>query len=267
MKNQYSIQAIWAITLVVLATCCSNPKSHEAVADIAENINLPAEGFDVEGSDAIAVVLADKVMDAMGGRKNWDATRYLSWNFFRVRKHVWDKQTGQVRIESQKSDLTILMNINDKTGKVWKNGQEITEADSISKYLEQGQRMWINDAYWLVMPFKLKDSGVTLTYLGEDSTQTGEEADKIRLTFNEVGVTPQNAYDVWISAESRLVKQWAYYQNLAQDEPNFVLPWGNYQQTGDILLSDDRGDRDLSEVKVLETVPDGLFTEFEVVSI
>ena len=43
--------------------------------------NPPAKGFNAAGSDAKAVAIADQVMEAMGGRKAWDATRYITWNF------------------------------------------------------------------------------------------------------------------------------------------------------------------------------------------
>lgn len=239
-------------------------KKKEEKTDVVEdpNLNVPAEGFDIKGSDPQAIVLADKVMDSMGGRKAWDDTRYLSWNFFGARKLLWDKKTGDVRIESPSQDLKILMNVKEMTGKVMKGGELLT--DSVDFYLDLGKRIWINDSYWLVMPFKLKDSGVTLKYVREDTTQNGEVSDILRLTFKEVGVTPQNAYEVWVSNENYLVKQWAYYRNASDSVPAFVLPWENYEEKGQILLSGERGERDLTEIEVYEEVPEGIFDSFEV---
>lgn len=242
---------------------CSSGTSDEKSEAMEEDLNYPAEGFDIEGSDPQAIVLADKVMTSMGGRKAWDNTRYLSWNFFGARKLLWDKQAGNVRIDIPKDDITILMNVDEMTGKVQKKGVEVS-ADSVSYYLNMGKRIWINDSYWLVMPFKLKDSGVTLNYIREDTTQAGEMSDVLRLTFEDVGVTPNNAYEVWISNEDYLVKQWAYYTNASDSLPRFTLPWGDYQQKGDILLSGERGERDLTEIEVLESVPEGTFTRFDV---
>ena len=45
--------------------------------------NPPAPGFNTADSDPKAIALADEVMAAMGGRANWDATRYITWRFFR----------------------------------------------------------------------------------------------------------------------------------------------------------------------------------------
>ncbi|MEJ2086172.1 MAG: hypothetical protein P8Y44_10915, partial [Acidobacteriota bacterium] len=50
--------------------------------------NPPAPGFNAEASDDEAIVIADQVMEALGGRKAWDDTRYLTWNFFGRRRHV-----------------------------------------------------------------------------------------------------------------------------------------------------------------------------------
>ncbi|MEQ8470228.1 MAG: hypothetical protein RIC35_03545 [Marinoscillum sp.] len=221
--------------------------------------NPPAEGFNVEESSPIAILLADQVMNSMGGRAAWDKTNVIYWNFFGARTLLWDKENNKVRIDMPNGDLTMALNMDDMTGKVWKAGEEMTNADSLSKYLERAKRMWINDSYWLVMPFKLKDSGVTLTYLAEDTTQAGIKSDVLRLTFEGVGVTPQNAYEVWVDIDEKLIKQWAYYSDAEQAEPNFVLPWTEYKQYGDIKLSGERGDRDLTDIKVLKKTPKGAF--------
>lgn len=247
------------ISAIILMAACSTPAPKEE----SKPENPAAPGFSA-ASDAKAIAIADEVMKAMGGRKNWDDTRYLFWNFFGGRTLLWDKYTGDVRIEVPSRDYKIIINEKSMEGKLWMSGEEVTQPDSLTKYLERGKRIWINDSYWLVMPFKLKDSGVTLSYVGKDTTQTGEQSDVVRLTFESVGVTPQNAYNVWVSETDNLVKQWAYYANATDSAARFTLPWDNYQQMGKILLSDERGSRDLSEVQVLTEVPDGIFENFDV---
>ena len=263
--------------LVILSVCIGliscNKKPAEQTAEVTESEemetyeNYPAEGFDVDGSDFNAIVIADRVMKAMGGRKAWDETRYISWNFFGSRKLLWDKWTGDVRVEYLKSDLNIIVNIHDLSGKVQKDGEEMTNSDSLRKYLDIGKRRWINDSYWLVMPYKLKDSGVTLSFLEEDSTLAGKKSYLLELTFKDVGVTPQNYYEVWVDEETNLVSQWAFYRTHGQTEANFVMPWQDYKQYGKILLSGDRGKRHLTDIKVLESVPDHTFKTFDSVAL
>ncbi len=253
--------------LVVACSVSSNEKKaeEEPITEAIEVVqNPPADGFNVEGSDMVAVMLADQVMEAMGGRKNWNNTRYLSWNFFGARRHLWDKWTGNVRIESLRRDLDISMNLKTMEGRVIKAGLELTHADSLTKYLEFGKSAWINDSYWLVMPFKLKDSGVTLKHLGTDTTMTGSNAEVLGLTFEDVGDTPQNMYKVWVDSESNLVSQWAFFREASDSIPRFTLPWADYEQKGNILLSGDRGERDVTEIQVLKNVPENIFDDFSI---
>ena len=253
-----------SVFVIFLAGCTSGQEDNQAAV---QDENPPAEGFDVEGSDLKAIVIADKVMDALGGRQNWDNTRYVCWNFFGARELIWDKQTGDVRIESSRDSTIYIVNINSLEGRVMKNGEEITQPDSLSKYLERGKRIWINDSYWLVMPYKLKDSGVTLKYLGEDTTQSGLQADLLELRFENVGVTPENKYNVWVDKETSLVRQWAYYRNDTLIEPGFILPWDNWKQYKNILLSGNRGERELSDIMVLDTLPESTFLTFDPVNL
>jgi len=227
--------------------------------------NPPASGFDSPGSDPKAVAIADEVMQAMGGRDAWDATHYISWNFFGRRTLLWDKWAGKARIEWTKRPLKIIVDLNNGTGKVSLNGVEQTHPDSLAKYLDIGKQVWINDAYWLVMPFKLKDSGVTLKYLGASATPDGRAADLLQLSFKGVGVTPDNKYQVWVDKQTRLVSYWAYFEKFSDEKPQLKNAWANYKRCGNILLSDDRGKTDgssLAPAQVLESVPAGTFERF-----
>ena len=71
-----------------------------------------AEGFNAAHSDTKAIAIADEVMSAMGSRKNWDDTRYITWRFFGFRLHVWDKWIDDLRFEQ--SEMTVLMNVHIK---------------------------------------------------------------------------------------------------------------------------------------------------------
>ncbi len=224
-------------------------------------VNPPSEGFDLNGSDAKAIAIADEVMEAMGGRKAWDETPYLVWNFFGSRKHYWNKHTGDIRIESKKDNYMLLMNIHTMDGQLKKDNEIVSHPDSLSKYLDMGKKAWINDAYWLVMPYKLKDSGVTLKYKGEGKTEKGEASDILELTFNGVGVTPENKYDIYVDKSSRLVNQWTFYSNKNDTEPRFLTAWDGYKKYGKILLSGGRSKYTLTEIDAPPTLPADLFSK------
>ncbi|MCB0576642.1 MAG: hypothetical protein KDC61_18940 [Saprospiraceae bacterium] len=226
--------------------------------------NPPASGFNSAGSDAQAVRIADEVMAAMGGRKAWDDTRCISWNFFGSRTLLWDKQAGMCRIEWQKRPLKVIVDLNKGSGKVWIDGAEQSQPDSLAKYLEIGKKVWINDSYWLLMPFKLKDSGVTLKYLGESATDAGTTADLLQLSFQNVGVTPDNKYHVWVDKKTRLVSQWAYFEKFGDEKPRIVNPWSDYKRYGGILIAGSRGESrpPLTPIEVMDAPPPGAFERF-----
>lgn len=219
--------------------------------------NPAAQGFNAGGSDKKAMELADKTMDAMGGRKAWDAARTIHWTIF-GRTHTWDKWTGDYRLEA---DTTlVIMNINTKAGRVWEKGKEVTDTAKRDEILKDGMSIWINDSYWLLMPYKLKDSGVTLHYIGEDKTQDGRAADKIQLTFANVGDTPENKYWVWIDKESAMVTQWAYFKSAADETPKFTLPWQSWTPMDGVKMSTSRGKVEVTNLAVSSTADAKAFT-------
>jgi hypothetical protein len=86
------------------------------------------------------------------------------------------------------------------------------------------------------VPWKLQDLGES--YLCQNRTIIKWYNGRyIQLTFNAVGVTPENKYWLYVDKD-HLIKQWAYYQNFKDSEPKFLKPWNI--KTGDILLSFDR---------------------------
>ena len=223
--------------------------------------NPPAAGFDAANSDAKAITIADEAMEAMGGRAQYDQTRFLKWNFFGSRVHTWDKLTGDIRIDYVKENQSVLMNINTMKGTAMLGDTLINETHARNAtIMQKAKAHWINDAYWLVMPFKLKDSGVTLKYVSEGMTQAGEKSDILAMTFKNVGVTPDNKYLIYVDKTSRLVTQWDFYTNATDAEPRFQIPWTGYTQHGLIKLSGGRGKYALTDIAVLETMPKSLST-------
>lgn len=243
--------------LIMLSLVACKSESNSGASD---EVNPAVEGFNDVDSDESAIAIADEVMEAMGGRAAWDASRYIGWTFFGRRSHLWDKQGKKNRLEIPNDSLVMIINLEDKTGQVSKNGIKVTNADTIAKYIDQGYKMWINDSYWLVMPFKLKDSGVTLKSIGQDTTTLGSDADVLELTFAEVGVTPENKYKVYVDKTSRLVSQWDFYTKYSDTISRFQSPWPNYKKYGDLLLSGGQiAGNQLTDIKVTQSVDKGLF--------
>lgn len=216
--------------------------------------------------DPRAIALANATLEAMGGKTAYNNTRYLTWRFFGGRRHVWDKYYGDVRIEDG-NGLIVIMNINSNTGKAWLNGNEIVDKTTLKEKLKFGYEAWINDAYWLVMPYKLLDPGVTLRYTREDKTEDGRTADVLTLTFGDVGVTPENKYEVFVDKKSKLVTQWKFFAKASDNKARFTTPWAQWKNHGNIMLSADRGKKGHTEVAVLSEVPASTFTSPETLTL
>lgn len=225
--------------------------------------NPAAAGFLASESDDFAIALADSVMHAMGGREAWDQTRLLQWTFMGRRKLWWDKWTGDVRIESVDSSYQYLVNIHTRQGRVRRNGLEYTGSDSLQYFLDQAVSIWINDSYWLFMPFKLKDDGLRLRYLGDSQpTASGKAAYWIELTFRNVGDTPDNKYHVAIDKETYLVSEWQFFTRYDDPAPRFSTPWDQYARYGNIWLSGGRGNRSMLPITVEQQSDARIFTEW-----
>ena len=238
---------VLAILVLAIATQCQ--------------ASCPYSADDVQSSnpDTSAIKIAKQVMNALGGKDNWDNTRYICWNFFGRRFHIWDKWSGNLRLKD--GDLITLMNINTRKGRVWQNEEEITDPDSLRKKLQNAYAKWINDSYWMFMPYKLRDPGVNLRYMGEGVTLEGDSAEILQLTFENVGLTPENKYHIYVDRKSNLVIQFDYFEYATNDKPTIQRPWKNWQKYGKIFLSDDRGSRKMTDIAVFDELPEGVFTD------
>ena len=203
-----------------------------------------------QSKDKKANAIVQEMLTAMGGMKNYNNTHFIQWDFVN-RRLFWDKWTGDVRVENPSAKQVILVNINTLKGKVYENGVLVKDQTKSNNLLENAKNWWINDSYWLVMPWKLQDPGANLTYLKTDKLPNGKVADILQLTFKNVGVTPENKYWLYVDKGDHLIKQWAHYKNFNDAEPKFLKPWNNYQKVGNILLSFDRPNEEVGPKNVI----------------
>ena len=218
-----------------------------------------------------AQAVADHVMKALGGKQAWDNTHYLHFTFAGRRTHWWDKWTGRYRVEGQNKEgkkYVVLENINTKEGTAYLDGQKV-EGDQAKQLLEAAYGAWVNDTYWLLMPYKIQDPGVKLSYAGQE-TVDGKTYDKLALSFEHVGLTPGDRYTAYINRDTGLMDRWAFIlQDMPQDGPPMVWLWEGWQKYGNIMLAPHRShvgdDRklELTDIAVSDQLPDSVFTSPE----
>ena len=261
---------------ILLAACTgaaeqSSTPSHPSVPATP---SFPGAASMPQGSDTRATAVADRVMDALGGKEAWDRTRFLRFGFgserngkFMGRTHTWDKWTGRYRVEGETREgarFLTLMNLNTREGSAWLGGKKV-EGEALKKELERGYGMWVNDTYWLLMPYKMRDPGVTLKYSGEERGGDGAMYDKVQLRFDNVGLTPKDTYWVWVNRNTGMVDRWDYVLK-GESVPPTTWQWSGWKKYGGIMLSGERtnakegGKLMLPDIAVLESVPDSVFT-------
>lgn len=247
-------------TLVMLTFLIMGCQTKSTITNSKQDADL----YTKEIEDKKAAQLVSKMMDAMGGAKKWEELKYVSWTFFGARHLLWDKENKRVRIESPKDSSVYLVNLDGPSGRYAYNGVEVLDKEKLSKKLKRGKSIWINDMYWVFMPFKFYDQGVTVKYLGPDTTLVGAQADVLELTFDKVGDTPENKYQVFIDQKDHLIKQWDFFADANQDKASKAWPWDNYSEFKGLLLSSDRSDKSgPSNIRVYDRLDDKIFTSFE----
>jgi hypothetical protein len=148
-------------------------------------------------------------------------------------------------------------------GRVWVDGAEVTGEDA-APLLQGANRAHINDSYWLVMPFKWTDPGVQARYLGERIHEpSGEPWEVVELSFDAVGLTPQNMYHAWIDPETGRMGRWEHFSN--PDANPSPSDWTDWTTIGPLTLALNRrsgGEVRLffSQLLAAESVPPGAFS-------
>ncbi len=204
--------------------------------------------------------MAADVVLAMGGRDAWESTRFVHWNYFGQRRHWWDRETGDVRIEVD--DVVFLMNVRNGRGRVFRAGEEITDVGRLEILLSQCKEMWANDSYWMFMPFQLLDPGVVLRLAGTSELADGRIADVLEVTFEGVGHRPRARYLVHVARDTGLVEAWDHYLDREDAVPEFAgVPWSRWQRFRGILLPTDHGQGADWEVTVYGSLEASVFED------
>jgi len=191
-------------------------------------------------SDPRAVRIADQVMGALGGRQRWNALVGLTWTFESAvgdtlrpgRRHCWNKHTGWHRVEGtnrQGIPFLFVDQLDTGVGKAWMIGAPM-EGDTVPKLMRRARSLWINDTYWMLMPYKLRDPGVRLKYAG-DSTLSGATYDRLALSFENVGDTPGDRYWVYVNRANHRVERWDFVLQ-GESPPPETWTWEGYERHG-----------------------------------
>jgi hypothetical protein len=220
--------------------------------------------------DTKAEELAHTMLNAMGGEKAWYAAHFVRFDFkvdlggkiVEDRSHLWDKMTGRYRLEDKTKDgkvRVVLFSLNDRHGDAYVDGKKVG-GPAGAKAVKDAYEAFINDMYWLAMPWKWLDKGVHLRYVGP-KTLGNDKGEVVRLTFDHVGLTPGDRYDAFVSAQSHLMTHWDFKLQ-SGDKGAWDWEYGDYN--GVKLAKNHTSGKmsiNMGDVRVLDKLDDALFSD------
>jgi len=204
--------------------------------------------FTTETRDPAAVAVASRTLAAMGGERAFAAVRTLKFNFVVERDgneatrwhHVWDRWDGRYRVEGKnregKQALTLLNVQKQGSGRAWIDGTELS-GEELKAALDRAYGRFINDSYWLLMPAKMLDPGVSLAFEG-GVEKDGKSYDVVQLTFDaSCGLTPKDTYWAYVAKESGLMERWEFVLTGQEAKDRAAFAWTDWQDVGGIRLA------------------------------
>jgi hypothetical protein len=234
---------------------------------------LRAEG---EQRDPKAIEVARTMMQGMGGEEAWNAVHFVRFDFkvthggklVADNAHLWDRKDGRYRLEHTTKDgkrQVVLFRIGDyernKSGEAYLDGKKM-EGDAARKVVDDAYGSYINDTWWLCMPWKWLATGVNLKYLGPQK-HGGAPADVVELTFGRVGLTPGDMYHAFVSQKSHLMTYWEYTLQ-SKEKGAWDWQYGDYKGVklaSNHVSSDHKETINMGPVRILDAVEDGFFAD------
>lgn len=242
----------WLVFLIILGGCSEKVKNNP---DVTDRPVVKVTG------DQYAIDIAQQVINESGGLNGWNEIPFLSFDYFGKRYWYWDKVNNHYRVESEIRKFRIAGKLDGSETHLWLRGEPNNEPDTITKYKDFAYKAWINDTYWLIFPFKLLDPGVHLRYLGKCTADSATQATCIELTFDKVGITPENKYIAYIDTLNNEIIHWDYFEDKADSLPALSNSWHDYHLYGEVKISGGRGDDTIREIKIHSILPKELFED------
>lgn len=183
----------------------------------------------------INISVAEKIANAHG-YKNWKNVSEVQFTFFGKRHWVWKPKTQNVTLITDKDTISYNRN-------------------NIDSLTIKTDKAFINDKFWLLIPFQLVwDTGTTIsTPIKETAPISKTQLNKITITYNnEGGYTPGDAYDIFFN-ENYIIKEWAFRKGNSP-KTGLINTFENYQDFKGIKIAldhkKDKGNWNLSFTNV-----------------
>lgn len=167
--------------------------------------------------------LAKDVWKASGG-ENWGKVKEMRFTFvveqdgkqLTSAEHDWNVAAGTDRVKWKGKDVTVNL------------AAPAQDEDGKAAY-----GRWVNDSYWLLAPLKILDPGVKVSYEGMKDAD-GASWETLRVSFEKVGLTPEDNYLLYIDPETKLVQAWDY---MPKGDTVMHGTWDKYEDFNGLKLA------------------------------
>lgn len=129
--------------------------------------------------------LADEMLEALN-KPGFDTIAMISFTYPGGHRYEWNKAENKVSVRWEENEVFLDLN-------------KSTEEFSTLEY--EGYEYFLNDSFWLIAPFKVRDNGVIR------STVKVDDGRGLLVTYTTGGVTPGDSY-LWILDERGFPKAW-----------------------------------------------------------
>jgi hypothetical protein len=163
-----------------------------------------------------AEVLANKLLNAVNADGLKNISR-ISWKYAR-NNHSYDWNVKANRVLVMWDDYVVDLNLKDLSGNVLKDKKEI-DGDEKKAALQNAWKFFVNDSFWLMAPFKIRDGGTIRKVV---TLKDGRDA--LMVTYSSGGVTPGDSY-LWMLDDNGRPTSWKIWAS--------ILPLGGMEFTWD----------------------------------
>jgi hypothetical protein len=183
-----------------------------AVSGLAIGARLADRPRPIGVPSADAEALVDRVEHAVGAEA-WARTGAVGWTFSVTgTRHLWDREREWARVRWDDREAQI--DLGAPTRGVAFVGERRLEGDEARETIRAGWDRWVNDAFWLAAPFKLRDPGTTRAVVELEGRSM------LLVSYASGGATPGDAYG-WTIAEDGTPSAWRMWVS--------VLPIGGLE--------------------------------------
>lgn len=134
-----------------------------------------------------ADMLAHKMLNALN-HQNYKETRFLEWSYRNgANQYKWDRKKGVIDVKWDEY-LVQLDLVNTESSKVTKSGKHISHQKE-NKAIAKALKMFNNDSFWLVAPYKVFDKGTARSIVVLDDGSQG-----LLVSYSQGGTTPGDHY-------------------------------------------------------------------------